>query len=356
MRYLLAGGGTAGHVNPLLALAEAIRQDQPDANIYALGTAEGLEARLVPERGFELLTIEKVPFPRRPNAYALSFFAKFAKAVRACRREIRDRNIDVVVGFGGYASAPAYLAAALEKVPLVIHEANALPGLANRLGARFAEGVAVAFKNTDLPNSVHTGMPLREEILRVSAKANVAEARKHFGLAADAPTLLVTGGSLGALKINQILDSSIAVLEAAGIQVLHIVGGNSDLAPVKRKGYVRISYCDRMDLAILAADFAVSRAGASTVSEFSALGLPALYIPYAVGNGEQAKNIAEVLAAGGALTVADSVFSRDYIANQLVPLISNSKRLAAMAAAAKKCGNLDGTNRLLAMVKGVLPA
>jgi UDP-N-acetylglucosamine--N-acetylmuramyl-(pentapeptide) pyrophosphoryl-undecaprenol N-acetylglucosamine transferase len=190
----------------------------------------------------------------------------------------------------------------------------------------------------------------------VSAKANVTEARKHFGLGADAPTLLVTGGSLGAQKINQILESSIAVLEAAGIQVLHIVGGNSDLAPIKRRGYVRISYCDRMDLAILAADFAVSRAGASTVSEFSALGLPALYIPYAVGNGEQAKNIAEVLAAGGALTVADSTFSRDYIANQLVPLISNSKRLAAMAAAAKKCGSLDGTSRLLAMVKGVLPA
>ena len=356
MRYLLAGGGTAGHVNPLLALAEAIRQDQPDANIYALGTVEGLEARLVPERGFELLTIEKVPFPRRPNVYALRFFSKFAKAVRSCRREIRNHKIDVVVGFGGYASAPAYLAAALEKVPLVIHEANALPGLANRLGARFAKGVAVAFKNTDLPNAVHTGMPLRDEILQASTKGNQVEARKHFGLTADAPTLLVTGGSLGAQKINQIVDSSIAVLEAAGIQVLHIVGGNSDLAPLKRKGYVRISYCDRMDLAILAADFAVSRAGASTVSEFSALGLPAVYIPYAVGNGEQAKNIVEVLAAGGALTVADSVFSRDYIANQLVPLISNSKRLIAMAAAAKKCGNLDGTSRLLAMVKGVLPA
>lgn len=356
MRYLLAGGGTAGHVNPLLALAEAIRQDQPDANIYALGTVEGLEARLVPERGFELLTIEKVPFPRRPNVYALRFFSKFAKAVRSCRREIRNHKIDVVVGFGGYASAPAYLAAALEKVPLVIHEANALPGLANRLGARFAKGVAVAFKNTDLPNAVHTGMPLRDEILQASTKGNQVEARKHFGLTADAPTLLVTGGSLGAQKINQIVDSSIAVLEAAGIQVLHIVGGNSDLAPLKRKGYVRISYCDRMDLAILAADFAVSRAGASTVSEFSALGLPAVYIPYAVGNGEQAKNIVEVLAAGGALTVADSVFNRDYIANQLVPLISNSKRLIAMAAAAKKCGNLDGTSRLLAMVKGVLPA
>jgi len=356
MRYLLAGGGTAGHVNPLLALAEAIRQDQPAANIYALGTAEGLEARLVPERGFELLTIEKVPFPRRPNVYALRFFSKFAKAVRSCRREIRNHKIDVVVGFGGYASAPAYLAAALEKVPLVIHEANALPGLANRLGARFAKGVAVAFKNTDLPNAVHTGMPLRDEILQASTKGNQVEARKHFGLTADAPTLLVTGGSLGAQKINQIVDSSIAVLEAAGIQVLHIVGGNSDLAPLKRKGYVRISYCDRMDLAILAADFAVSRAGASTVSEFSALGLPAVYIPYAVGNGEQAKNIVEVLAAGGALTVADSVFSRDYIANQLVPLISNSKRLVAMAAAARKCGNLDGTSRLLAMVKGVLPA
>jgi UDP-N-acetylglucosamine--N-acetylmuramyl-(pentapeptide) pyrophosphoryl-undecaprenol N-acetylglucosamine transferase len=356
MRYLLTGGGTAGHVNPLLAVADAIRVEDSTAEVLALGTAEGLESRLVAERGYELLTIAKLPFPRRPNAYALAFLPKFAKAVKVCRRIMRDRKIDVVVGFGGYASAPAYLAAALERVPLVIHEANALPGLANRLGAGIAKVIAVAFKNTPLKNAVHVGMPLRSEIVHAAASGNRAAARKHFGLVADAPTLLVTGGSLGARHINQVIESSMHVLEAAGIQVLHIVGGDSDLAPLKEKGYVRIAYCDRMDLAILAANFAVSRAGASTVSEFTALGLPALYIPYAVGNGEQAKNIGEVVAAGGAITVADPDFSREFVTNQVVPIMSSSKNLDAMTVAAKKCGNLDGTSRMLELIKGVVSA
>ncbi len=356
MRYLVTGGGTAGHVNPLLAVADAIRLDDSTAEVIALGTAEGLESRLVVERGYELLTIAKLPFPRRPNAYAFSFLPRFAKAVSTCRRIMRERKIDAVVGFGGYASAPAYLAAALERIPLVIHEANALPGLANRLGAGVAKVIAVAFKNTPLKNSVHVGMPLRSEIVEAATSGSRAAARKHFGLAPDAPTLLVTGGSLGARHINQVVESSMQVLEAAGIQVLHIVGGASDLAELKEKGYVRIAYCDRMDLAILAANFAVSRAGASTVSEFTALGLPALYIPYAVGNGEQAKNIAEVVGAGGAITLADQNFSRDFVADQVVPLMSNSKKLETMSVAARKCGNLDGTTQLLKLIKGVVSA
>lgn len=356
MRYLLAGGGTAGHVNPLLALAGAIRADDSSSQIIALGTVEGLESRLVAERGFELLTIEKLPFPRKLGAYAFRFLPRFSRAVRACRKIIRDRKIDLVVGFGGYASAPAYLAAALERVPLVIHEANALPGLANRLGAGMAKAIAVSFKNTPLKNSVVTGMPLREEIVLAAASPDRSKARTHFGLDPDVPTLLVTGGSLGARRINEVLDSSAQLLQAAGIQILHIVGGSSELKPLKQKGYVRLAYCERMDLAISAADFAVSRAGASTVSEFNALGLPALYLPYAVGNGEQSKNIQDVVAAKGAITIADSQFSREYIADQLVPLMSSSKRLAEMSAAAKRCGNLDGTQLLLDLVKGVLPA
>lgn len=356
MRYLLTGGGTAGHVNPLLALAAEIRSDDATSQIFALGTAEGLESRLVAERGFELLTIEKLPFPRRLNGYAFKFMPRFARAVKRCRAIIREQKIDIVVGFGGYASAPAYLAAALERVPLVIHEANALPGLANRLGAGIAKAIAVSFKNTPLKNAVVTGMPLRAEIVLAAATPDRAKARKHFGLDGDAPTLLVTGGSLGAKRINEVIDSATSVLEAAGIQILHIVGGGSDLQPIKRKGYVRMSYCDRMDLAILAADFAVSRAGASTVSEFNALGLPALYLPYAVGNGEQGKNIQEVLAAQGAITIADSEFSREFIADELVALISNSRKLKTMAKSAMRCGNLDGTQQLLKLVKGVLPA
>lgn len=354
--YLLAGGGTAGHVNPLLALADAIKGDEPGATVIALGTKEGLESRLVPERGYELAIIAKVPFPRGINAYALSFPAKFAKAIANCRKIMRDRKIDVVVGFGGYASAPAYLAAALEKIPLVIHEANALPGLANRLGAGMAKKIAVAFASTKLKGAEFVGMPLRKEIEVSVRNGDKAAARKHFGLDANAFTLLVTGGSLGAKKINDVIEQSRDLLSAAGVQILHIVGGGSELEPLKSKGYVRLTYCDRMDLAIVSADFAVSRAGASTVSEFTAIGLPALFLPYAVGNGEQAKNIADVLAAGGAITLADSEFSRNYVASQLVPLLSSSKKVSEMANAAKSVGVTDGTARLLEMVKGVLTA
>ncbi|HAN25316.1 MAG TPA: UDP-N-acetylglucosamine--N-acetylmuramyl-(pentapeptide) pyrophosphoryl-undecaprenol N-acetylglucosamine transferase, partial [Microbacterium ginsengisoli] len=139
--YLLAGGGTAGHVNPLLAVADALRAREPEASVLVLGTREGLEARLVPLRGYELLFIDKVPFPRRPDRAALAFPRRFARAVRAVRRDIRERGVDVVVGFGGYAAAPAYVAARREHVPFVVHEANARPGIANVLGARRAAAV-----------------------------------------------------------------------------------------------------------------------------------------------------------------------------------------------------------------------
>jgi UDP-N-acetylglucosamine--N-acetylmuramyl-(pentapeptide) pyrophosphoryl-undecaprenol N-acetylglucosamine transferase len=148
--YLLAGGGTGGHVNPLLALAEHIRTSEPKSQVWALGTAEGLETRLVPARGFELLTIARLPFPRKPSLYALKFPLAFAKAVKQIQNRIRELDIDVVVGFGGYASAPAYVAARRMRIPYVIHEANALPGMANKLGAKNASAVGVAFEGTAL--------------------------------------------------------------------------------------------------------------------------------------------------------------------------------------------------------------
>jgi UDP-N-acetylglucosamine--N-acetylmuramyl-(pentapeptide) pyrophosphoryl-undecaprenol N-acetylglucosamine transferase len=167
-------------------------------------------------------------------------------------------------------------------------------------------------------------------------------------------TLLVTGGSLGAKSINDTIERARDLLSAAGIQVLHIVGGKSDLEPVSERGYVRLTYCDRMDLAIAAADFAVSRAGASTVSEFAAVGLPALYLPYGVGNGEQRQNIKALLSAGGALTISDSQFDREYVASILVPLLSSATKVRDMARAAKSVGVADGTARLLSLLKGVL--
>ena len=348
--YLLAGGGTAGHVNPLLALADRIKLHEPDAEIIALGTSEGLESRLVPLRGYELATIARLPFPRRINGYALRFPAQYAKAVSSIRELIRSRDVDVVVGFGGYASAPAYDAAAKENIPYVIHEANALPGMANRRGAKRAAGVAVAFEGTPLRNSVTVGMPLRAEIENLLTGFDKAEARKHFGLNASTATLLVTGGSLGAKRINETIEASRTVLSAAGIQVLHIMGNRSQLPEVQEPNYVRIAYRDRMDLAIAAADVAISRSGAATVSEFSAIGLPAIYVPYPVGNGEQALNASAAVAAEAAILVKDADFTPDFVANTVVPLISNSKRIATMSASTSLVAISDGAERLYRLV------
>ena len=162
--FLLTGGGTAGHVNPLLSLADAISTMDASAKVIALGTAEGLEANLVPGRGYRLETIARLPFPRKPSLYALKFPFAFGRAVSQVRALIRREQIEVVVGFGGYASAPAYLAARFERIPLVIHEANALPGIANKIGARFASIVAVAFAGSGLKGERLTGMPLRRAV------------------------------------------------------------------------------------------------------------------------------------------------------------------------------------------------
>ena len=353
--YLLAGGGTGGHVNPLLALAEYIRTNEPEANVWALGTAEGLESRLVPERGFELITIARLPFPRKPSLYALKFPLAFAKAVKEIERKIRKLKIDVVVGFGGYASAPAYVAARRLRVPYVIHEANALPGMANKLGSKNAAAVGVAFEGTPLKGAQLVGMPLRAEIVAAMNQVDAAAAREYFGLDPKLPTLLVTGGSLGARRINEQIVLAYPAMDAAGIQVLHIVGGNSELDELKSKSLTRIKYCDRMDLAISAANLAIARSGSSTVCEFGAFGLPTVFVPYPVGNGEQKLNAANLIKLEAALLVDDARFDSAFVRDQVIPLISNTKRLREMSLAAKAASIADGTNRLYRLVQGVLP-
>lgn len=352
--YLLAGGGTAGHVNPLLTVAAALIERSPSDKVIALGTKEGLESRMVPAAGIDLLTIQKLPFPRRPGIRAILFPFKFFSAVSTIRKYIRQHSIDIVVGFGGYVSAPAYVAAKREKIPLVIHEANALPGIANKVGNKFASAAGKTFRSANMAHTEFVGMPLRSSIVALAEKKDAAAARKHFGLRPDQFTLLVTGGSLGARSINTTIESSRPLLAAAGIQVLHIVGGSSELEEVSEAQYARVRYVDQMELAIAASDFAVARAGAATVSEFSAIGLPALYIPYPVGNGEQKFNIQDVLAAGGAVTISDAQFTPEYVRSTLIPMLSDSKALATMSEAARQAGVLDGTERFIALIDEVL--
>lgn len=348
--FLLAGGGTAGHVNPLLATADAIRAREPDATVLVLGTAEGLEARLVPERGYELLVIERVPFPRRVNFSAFAFPVRFLRAVRRVTSFITTRQVDIVVGFGGYAAAPAYLAARWVGHDMVVHEANALPGIANKLGARLTRHVAVTFPDTPLPHAQRTGMPLRAEIATLDRVATRAKALRHFGLDAKRPVLLVTGGSTGAARINATVIESARDIIAAGWQILHTVGETREFTDPKIAGYHALPYCDRMDLALAASDFVIARSGAATVCELAGLGIPAVFVPYPVGNGEQEMNARDPVAAGGAILCPDAEFTGEWVRTTLIPLLSNSEQRQTMARRASASGIRDGAERLTDMV------
>lgn len=352
--YLLAGGGTAGHVNPLLALADLIVSREPDSQIIVLGTAEGLESRLVPQRGYELQTIERLPFPRKPDAYALRFPARYARAVHKVRDLLRQRRVDVVVGFGGYASAPVYRAAFREHVPYVVHEANARPGLANRQGALHTPFVGVTFAGTPIRHARVTGMPLRPEITSLNRAASRKEAAALFGLDATRPTLLVTGGSLGARAINDGISQMAQEIVASGAQVLHVWGGLTELRDPGVPNYHLLAYCDRMELAFAACDLAISRAGSTTVSELAGLGVPAVLVPYASGNGEQRYNAAGVVKAGGALLVEDGELTPRWVRETLIPLLTDTTRLEQMSNAARSVGSLDGTDRLYDLVREAL--
>ncbi|HMM81577.1 MAG TPA: UDP-N-acetylglucosamine--N-acetylmuramyl-(pentapeptide) pyrophosphoryl-undecaprenol N-acetylglucosamine transferase [Terrimesophilobacter sp.] len=349
-RYLLAGGGTAGHVNPLLAVAERLRSAEPESRFTVLGTADGLEARLVPARGFELVTIEKVPLPRRPGKSMVQFPGRFRRAVGEVRHLIADREIDVVVGFGGFVSAPAYLAAWREKRPIVVHEANAVPGFANRLGSWLTRHVGVAFEGTRLRNARFVGMPLSSALEELDPAATRHVALRHFGFDETSRVLLVTGGSLGARSINNAVSSAVASILGTGWSVLHIIGNRSELGESSLPGYRVVRFCDRMDLAFSAAQLVVSRAGAATVSEITALGIPAVYVPLPIGNGEQRRNAAGVVAAGGALLVANSDFTPSWIEHTLIPLLLDPAGIAQRAANTAAVGVRDGTARTVALV------
>ena len=348
--YLLAGGGTAGHVSPLLAVADGLRARDPEATVLVLGTREGLEARLVPERGYELLTVDKVPFPRRPNGAAARFPARWRRAVAQVRAHLRAHDVDVVVGFGGYAAAPAYIAARREGVPFVVHEANATPGRATARGARRAAATGVVVPGTPLRGARVVGMPLRREIVELDRAALRDEAAARFGLDASRPVLLVFGGSLGARRLNEAFAGAWRDVVEAGWQVLHAVGERNELSDPGHPDYAIVPYIDRMDLAYALADAIVCRSGSSTVSEIEALGIPAVYVPYAVGNGEQARNARSAVEAGAARLIPDAKLTADRVRSDIVPLLADPAALERMRAAAATVGSRSGTEGVIALI------
>lgn len=337
-----------------MAVADALVALAPDTQITALGTHRGLETRLVPERGYDLELITPVPLPRKPSGDLLRLPMRVRRAVRETRAVLDGVHADVVIGFGGYVALPAYLAARggawrRRAIPVVVHEANASAGWANKVGARSACRVLSAVPEPGLRGVEVVGVPVRDTITALDRAALRAQARAHFGFADDDRVLLVFGGSQGAQSINRAVAGAAADLAAAGVAVLHAHGPKNTLELPAAAGappYVAVPYLSRMDLAYAAADLAICRSGAMTVAEVSAVGLPAVYVPLPIGNGEQRLNARPVVDAGGGLLVDDADLSPRFVAQTVATLLSDDDRLAAMTSAAARAGHRDAARRV----------
>lgn len=359
---VLAGGGTGGHVYPMLAFADCLRRHDPDLRITCLGTPRGLESEIVPPRGYDLRHVPAYQLPRSVNMDLIRTPDRMWRAARATRAVLDDVAADAVVGFGGYVSVPAYLAAWRRHTPIVIHEVNVPPGVANRMGMRLTKNVALGFphqltQSAALRHGRVVGVPLRQSIATLDRSALRTRARDHFGLRPDLPTLFAFGASQGARSINLAMAGAAKAITAAGVQVLHIMGARNDpveIPPDLPVPYVTVKFLAEMELGYAAADLALCRGGAMTCAETAAIGMPAVYVPLPWGNGEQRRNALPVVEAGGGLLVEDGDLSPDWIDRTVVPLVRDEARLAAMSRAAAAYGRRDGDEALRTFVLEVV--
>ena len=337
---VLAGGGTAGHTSPLIATARELLEQRADVRLTAVGTVRGLETTVIPAAGLALELIPPVPMPRRPGVDLALVGPRLVAAVRATVALLRRVDARAVLGFGGYVSTPAYLAARRLGLPIVLHEQNLLPGLANRLAARLTRHVYTSFPTTPLPRATCIGLPMRRSITELDRATARGPARAAYGLPEAGDALLVSGGSQGAASINRAVRDARPVLLAAGISVLHVLGAKNVtpddvrvVDPHTGAVYAPVGYVEQMEQAYAAADLMLGRCGAGTVMETAAVGLPAVFVPYPHGNGEQARNAALVVEAGGGLLLADADCTPEWVATEIPALLADAERRQGMTAA-----------------------
>lgn len=349
-RVVLAGGGTAGHTSPLIATAQALQELDPGVEITCIGTAKGLETRVIPQAGLTLELIRPVPMPRKLNLDLVKLPWNLLQSVREARAILRRTRAQVLVGFGGYVSIPAYLAARTLRVPVCVHEANRVVGIANKVAARFASFTGYTFPETEIRGGVRIGMPMNRSITAPTLTREEASAR--FGLDPSRPTLLVSGGSQGARAINEALREAVPELLSRGIQILHVLGGknftDADVVIEDPSGgrYVPVAYVDAMIEAYRAADLMVGRAGAGTVMETAVLGLPVVFIPLPWGNGEQARNAAGLVADGAGVMLPEAELTPARLIEVIVPRITDPDELARMGDLARPHSPADAADVL----------
>jgi UDP-N-acetylglucosamine--N-acetylmuramyl-(pentapeptide) pyrophosphoryl-undecaprenol N-acetylglucosamine transferase len=358
---VLAGGGTAGHTSPLIATAAELSAQRPDLRLTALGTARGLETTVIPAAGLVLELIPPVPMPRQLGLDLVLVGPRLLRAVQATVQVLRRVAAQGVLGFGGYVSTPAYLAARRLGLPIVVHEQNTMPGMANRLAARLTRAVYTSFPATPLPHATCIGLPMRRSITELDRTAVAEQARAVFDLPSDRPVVLVSGGSQGAASINRAVLGARERLLSRGISVLHVLGPKNmteetvrSIDPSSGAVYAPVGYVAQMEQAYAVADLMLARSGAGTVMETAAIGLPAVFVPYPHGNGEQARNAGLVVEVGGGLLLADADCTSDWVATEIPSLIEDKPRRQSMIEALAGVARTDAAAVLAARTLEVI--
>lgn len=362
MRIVFAGGGTGGHINPAISIADYIQKQEPEFEALFIGTERGLETKLVPKAGYPIRYIDICGFDRRRLWRNAAVLYKLVKSNADCRKILKEFKPDAVVCTGGYVSGPVAMAAAKLGIPSLIHEQNVYPGLTVRGSEKYVNYVAISFaetaKHMNLPEKcVLTGNPIRAEILQTERDS----ARKKLGLS-EKPFVLVFGGSLGATKINETMIGVLEKMAAENkVQLLFGTGDRNYAAVTEAIQKAKITlpadirvvpYIDNMDTVMAAADLVVARSGAITVSEIAALGKASVLIPSPnVVRNHQEQNAREFEAKGAAAVVTEDVLTPELLYKTIMEMVSDKEKLLAMGKNVKQLAKTDALEEIYRLVQ-----
>ncbi len=354
-RIVLAGGGTAGHLFPSLAVVQQLQKLTAQAEVLLVGARVGLDQRLLPQTGLPHHFLDARPFPYGVSLRLLPSLYRLVASTIAAGRLLRGFRPTIIFGAGGYVAAPVVVAGRLLGIPAIMHVCDAYPDRASRLLSRWAQAITVTFAEAipHLPADkvIHTGGPLRQQILTATA----AEGRELLGLETDRFTILVTGGSQGARRINEALVAALPALLAMGnLQIVHLTG-QQDYDTVEKQAqqigatapaYQCHAYLEQLGPALAVADLVVSRAGSSSLAETTARGKPLILIPYPYAAGHQKYNAAAVQEAGAAEVIDNASLSGPVLTEAILELYNDHSRRETMAAASRQWGRTDGAERI----------
>lgn len=362
MRILVTGGGTGGHIYPALAFIRYVQKIQPDSEFLYVGTHRGLENKIVPETGISFKTIKIQGFKRKLSLDNIKTVQLFLESIKRSKEILREFKPDVVIGTGGYVSGSVVYAAARMKIPTIVHEQNSVPGMTNKFLSRFADRVGICFPDAAqyFPESktVLVGNPRAQEVV-TSGKSEVLE---QYGLLPDIPTVLIFGGSQGALKINQAVIQALPKFSQKDYQVLYASGDRYyneikekfDVEKINRNLSLQ-PYIKNMTDVMANVDLLIGRAGATSIAELTALGLPAILIPSPyVTNDHQTKNAQSLVNAGAIKMIPDADLTGESLIDAVDEIMNDSEKREAMAKASRQEGIPDAAERLWSLVNEIV--